>query len=176
MNFHSKGLVTIQVTTHRTSSRDEARDAVRQSLVQALSSAMPGSSPVLVTVPGRRPSLASPLVDIGLSISHEEGLSLGAINLLGPVGVDLMCPLDGPDLMDVARTYLGPLAASALHKQGTQFRAPQFARFWTRHEARMKCCGLPLVEWHPALAHQLDQCRDESLAMPPGYVAHLAWA
>ncbi|MEG0201221.1 MAG: hypothetical protein RR718_10765, partial [Comamonas sp.] len=96
------------------------------------------------------------LADIALalphcSISHAPGLALLARHWQGPVGVDIQA-LDTTaprhELAAVARLFLDQKAAQALIDipQEAHF-LEAFANAWTRHEARLKCAGLGLVEW-----------------------------
>jgi 4'-phosphopantetheinyl transferase len=106
------------------------------------------------------------------SISHETGWTHVAISLAGPVGIDVMAPLDIDDWAALARDYLGPDVARDLAACAPAARARALAQAWTAREAGLKCMGLALAEWWrvPALA-----CRTAPLALPSGLVGALAW-
>ena len=120
------------------SDRSEARAAARLAARQALAGQLgqPLDALQLHAPPGQPPQvLGRP--DIGLSFSHEAGISLVAVNLDGPVGVDVVQASAPDDWQAVARDYLGP----------TVLGAAGFAPAWAALEARLKCCGLDLQEW-----------------------------
>jgi 4'-phosphopantetheinyl transferase len=165
--------------TPETPLRESARRIVRGALRETLSNLLPaaGESLALISVPGQPIHLAPPWADVGLSVSHEPGLSLFAINLDGPVGVDLLRIAALPaDIAAVARDYLGPDTAHALAKLPAGQRPHAFARAWTRFEARLKCRALELREWTPELAERLAPCHVADLAMPAGWVGAVAIA
>ena len=171
------GLHLLLVPTPNASTREEARLCVRAALKQKLRELLGdcGIDAVLRSIPGQAICLAAPLAHIGLSISHEPGLSVAAINLAGPVGIDLMClcaPL--PDMEALAMDYLGPAVFDAIQQHPAVGRSEIFARAWTAHEACLKCLGLPLVEWTPELAKSLATCRWMAIETVPGVVASVA--
>ncbi|MCV2362595.1 4-phosphopantetheinyl transferase [Paucibacter sp. DJ1R-11] len=153
------------------SNRPEARTAARLAARQALAAQLgqPLDAVQLHAPPGQPPQvLGRP--DIGLSFSHEAGLSLVAVNLDGPVGVDVACAEAPPDWAAVARDYLGP--------QAVALGAAGFAPAWVALEAQLKCCGQALTEWLPERDALLSAaCRSRGLQLPsawPGFVAALA--
>jgi 4'-phosphopantetheinyl transferase len=178
-----EGVIVIRlVGADRTSARIQVRLAVRQMLGQLL-----GRSPeqiVLTSTPGHAPLIAVPGIDsrVGLSISHEADLSLAAINLDGPIGVDLMrVPQannndnndnDWMDLMTMARDYLAPSCAIALAGAAPDLRRIAFARAWAAHEAGLKCRGLALAEWRTM--PPLPPLRIAALALPAPFVGAVA--
>lgn len=172
-----RGLHLRCIETPETPLRESARRIVRAALHETLVSLLPAAceSPVLISVPGQPVRLAPPWSDIGLSVSHEAGLSLLAINLDGPVGVDLLRVAAIPaDIDAVARDYLGPDTARTLAMLPTEQRPQFFARAWTRFEARLKCQALELREWTPELAERLAACNVADLALPAGWVGAVA--
>jgi 4'-phosphopantetheinyl transferase len=164
------------IETPETPLRESARRIVRAALREVLSSLLPApcESPVLISVPGQPIRLAPPWADVGLSVSHEPGLSLLAINLDGPVGVDLLRVAAIPADIAVARDYLGPDIARTLAMLPTGQRPQHFARAWARFEARLKCQALELREWTPELAERLAACSVAELALPAGWVGAVA--
>ena len=79
-------------------------------------------------------------------------MSVAALRRSGAVGVDILRIVPAFDWQPVARDYLGPLALRRIASQPTPDQPLAFAREWTRMQARLKCLGLALQEWHPALA------------------------
>jgi len=153
------------------SSRPEARAAARLAARQALA-ALLGQPPDAVQLhapPGQPPQvLGRP--DIGVSFSHEAGLSLVAVNLDGPVGVDVVQASAPDDWLAVARDYLGP--------QALALGAAGFAPAWAALEAQLKCCGFDLDEWSAEREQRLlAACLALPLALPcaaEAWVAALA--
>jgi 4'-phosphopantetheinyl transferase len=151
------GLLVIQIATDggRANARAQLRLVVRQVLCEWL--ALAPDQIGLTSTPGQAPRLVlCGARTAGLSISHEAGLALAAINLHGRIGVDLMrVPEldgvhDGDELIAVARDYLGPAQAAALAGVAPGRRPMAFAKAWAAHEASLKCRGLALAEWRPA--------------------------
>ncbi|WP_317204052.1 4'-phosphopantetheinyl transferase family protein [Janthinobacterium sp.] len=154
--------------------RGDARARLRLALREALAAVLhiPLEQIVVASTPGQAPRLTLAGAPAGLSLSHEEGLSLAAVNLKGAVGVDLMRVQDLPDWRAVAHDYLGPALAGTLAREASERRALAFARAWTAREAALKCAGMALLEWTPATA-ALD-CRCLDLALPEGLAGTLA--
>ena len=173
----TRGLYLRYIETPETLVRASTRLIVRAALRETLDNLLPaeGESPALISVPGQPIRLAPPWADIGLSVSHEPGLSLFAINLDGPVGVDLLRIAAIPaDTDAVARDYLGPGTARTLAGLASGQQQHAFARAWTRFEACLKCQALELREWTPKLAERLAACSVAELAMPAGWVGAVA--
>lgn len=169
----------IAVPTPRTSLRGQARELVRTALRESLGRLL-GCAPEAVPLdirPGQAPVLRLPTRSIHLSITHEAGLSLAAIRVGGPVGIDLMACDDAslPDQEALAWDYLGPEAAATLHGAPAAARQVAFARLWTAQEACLKCLGLPLQEWSPALAGKIARCRIAALRLPANYIGTAAF-
>jgi 4'-phosphopantetheinyl transferase len=77
-------------------------------------------------------------------------------------------PPDLPDWAAVARDYLGPRVADALQQTPPADRPAAFAQAWCQLEARLKCAGLGLAEWHPARDQRLAACQLWPLQLPIG--------
>lgn len=157
------------------SDRPVARIRVRQALRSALAAWLDCRSAdvVLHSRPGTPVTLQSPPHPVGVSISHDEGLSLVAMAADSRVGVDLLASSqlpDAPECLQLAWEYLGPVAAQALTALPAAHQATAFARAWTAWEAKLKCAGLALGEWTPALEAALHSCAPQPLALPSGYV------
>ena len=157
-------LFVISITTVETSDRRAARRQIRTALAEALGVLL-GRDPSqyhLDPTPGRPPRLHG--TTIGLSLSHESGLSVAAINLDGAVGIDIVrrdiVAAAASDWGRLARDYLGPAASERITASSIAQRLDCVCNEWTAREARLKCSGNALVEWilHPdPLAHYAAQ-------------------
>lgn len=162
--------------------RGEARLAIRRALREALAAMahLPPEAVVIGSGPGRAPTVAfaAPMriTAPGISISHDGTLSLAAINLRGPVGVDLMLEQDIPDWRAVAADYLGPAELARLAALPPQQRAGALARAWTGREARLKCLGLQLAEWSPRCPANDERLASLPVDLPAGYAGTVAFA
>lgn len=168
----AQNLLIFALATPPTPIRDTARQLVRRVLREILGNVE------LISVPGQAIRLARPDGRVGISVSHESGLSLLAINFSGPVGIDLLKTPDSRDwesqIPALASDYLGPTIARQLADQAPQERMASFAQAWTAQEARLKCQGLALVEWSSALEVSLAECCAQPLTLPAGYVGAVA--
>ncbi|MYN40052.1 4'-phosphopantetheinyl transferase superfamily protein [Duganella sp. FT109W] len=133
--------------------RDDARRQIRLAAREALAVVlrMPATDITVASAPGTPPHilLAGVKSRIGISLSHDDGYALAAINLHGPIGADIMRVQDIPDWQAVARDYLGPAIAAAL--QNTTNRPLAFTQAWTQREAALKCHAQQLSEWQAEL-------------------------
>lgn len=161
----------------RPQARQLARQAIRDVLAALLS--IDADHIRLPTTPGQPQRIVLDAAPAGgpphapcCSISHETGWTHVALSLAGPVGIDVMTPLDIDDWAALARDYLGPDVARALAACAPAARAQALAQAWTAREAGLKCMGWELEEWWrlPAL-----DCRTAQLALPSGLVGTLAW-
>ncbi|MGE5472300.1 MAG: 4'-phosphopantetheinyl transferase family protein [Bacteroidota bacterium] len=173
-------LLVFSIATPATAIRDQARQQVRQALREILAPALGCLVPEvpLLSSPGQPLQLDFPGHSMGLSVSHEVGLSLFAINPPGPVGVDLLkleqLPLADEELLRLATDYLGPETAHALGCSTTGQRRQMFALAWAKHEASLKCLGEGLREWSPPRQAKLAPCRVRELALPEGWAGAVA--
>jgi len=164
----------------RTLVRQQARAALRDLLAQELGCA--SETIVLNDVRGQPPR-ALGHEQIGLSISHDQGLSLLALCVGGPVGVDLTLidrTIDQGERRRTAALFLSPQEAAALDRPAAhEHQAAAFFHAWVRHEARLKCLGQPLLEWSLALQARLAGLRTAAVVLPgpaaETYAAALAW-
>jgi 4'-phosphopantetheinyl transferase len=168
----AQGLQIVAIDTPHTPIRDTARQLVRSALREIMGDVE------LISVPGRAIRLARSDSPIGISISHENGLSLLAVNFSGPVGIDLLRIPDDPDweaqIPMLASDYLGPTLARQLNGLAPPDRLAHFARAWAGHEARLKCLGLALTEWSSGLDASLAGIQARPLALPAGYIGAVA--
>lgn len=164
----TQDLLIFAIETPHTPIRHTARQLVRSVLREILGEVE------LISTPGQAIRLAQADSTIGISVSHESGLSLLAINFAGPVGIDLLKTPGSPDwesqIPTLANDYLGPTIARQLTDQPVQERMANFAQAWTAHEACLKCQGLALAEWSSELDASLAECCAQPLVLPAGYV------
>lgn len=175
-----------QVRQH---ARDQARAALRQTLgyawccaPEALSISDQRGQPPRLGWAGTGAAPAA-LAHTRLSISHAPGLSLAAWCDQGCVGVDLQAmPLQASraELLRTAALFLPPNSVETLANQALNASLIEaFTGFWSAHEAALKCLGLALAEYSPALAARLTGVRTAALTLPgwatPDLVAALAW-
>ncbi|WP_160309288.1 MULTISPECIES: 4'-phosphopantetheinyl transferase family protein [unclassified Janthinobacterium] len=162
-------VIGIAAVLPRLEARLRIRDAAREAVAQWLKLDIETIS--VESTPGAPPHLLFPGGVAGLSFSHDEGISLAAIGLHGPVGIDVMRVQDIPDWFILARDYLGPQVAEALAACPAEQRPLALAQAWTAREAALKWAGLQLVEWDGAA----PACRSHALPLPAPYVATLAY-
>lgn len=153
--------------------RAEARLRIRAAVCEAAAQWLKLNVETIsvASTPGAPPRLLLAGRAASLSFSHDEGLSLAAISLHGPVGIDVMRVQDISDWFHLARDYLGPLVAEELAACPDAQRPSALAQAWTAREAALKCAGLQLMEWDGAA----PACRSHALPLPAPYVATLAY-
>jgi 4'-phosphopantetheinyl transferase len=173
------GVTVIGLQGRPDQDRDHARRAIRLAILAELStlSGLPPDRIALHAQPGQAPHalLDAPagLRHTWLAISHDAALSVAAISLHGPVGIDVMRLVDTPDWQAVAHDYLGPAVAASLAALAPPEHAAAFARAWSEREARLKCLGWQLTEWSAELDAALRACRCLPLVLPDGYAGAL---
>ncbi|WP_300752846.1 4'-phosphopantetheinyl transferase superfamily protein [Janthinobacterium sp.] len=169
--WSADGLLAIALAAppSRVEARARVRQAVREAAAQWRSIDIDTIS--VQSNPGQAPALQLPDRTVGLSISHDEGLSLAAIHLHGKVGIDVMRVVAIPDWEIVARDYLGLQVTSQLAAMPAAERPLALAQAWTAREASLKCAGLQLAEWSDAII----DCRLQALPVQLPYVATLAY-
>ncbi|MGK5027552.1 4'-phosphopantetheinyl transferase family protein [Janthinobacterium sp. RB2R34] len=153
----------------RTVARQRIRIAICEAVAQWLS--IDSEAVSMQSQPGHAPRLLLPGRTAGLAISHDDGISLAAIHLHGAVGIDVMRVVAVTDWFAVATDYLGPQVASELSACAEAQRPLALAQAWTAREAALKHAGRGLNEWDGAAI----DCRLQTLAVPPDYVATLAY-
>lgn len=177
------GLLVISVATPNSTLRDTPRAQLRGALREVLGLQL-GCAPEavnLLSVPGQALRVELPghgivsIDSISLSASHEAGLSVAAIRQGGPVGIDIMRIAPAFDWQAVAHDYLGPQALQRIASHPEPDQPQAFAREWTRLEAGLKCLGIGLQEWCPALAQRLESCRFIELELPAGLCCTVAY-
>lgn len=172
----AQAITVISVVTPNTTMRATGRELIRSALLTVLGKHL-GHSPETVPLSSaalRAPALTVPGHAIGLSVSHEAGLTLAAIHRHGPIGVDLVRIETLPDWEPVAMIYLGRHAHQRILAMTTLQRPLAFGREWTRVEACLKCLGLGLVEWNSLLEHRMSRCETFELALPDGLTGTVA--
>lgn len=172
-------IVVMAIATPEPHRRDLARSMIRAELCTTLAEMLGCAKNAiqLISQPGHPIRLAPPWSHVGISVSHESGLSVVAIHLGGAVGIDLLRlgqPL--PDIPALSRDYLGPVASMALASLASERQQAAFALAWCRFEAKLKCLGLPLNEWNLALENRLAACSLTDLPMPEDWFGAIATA
>ncbi|MGK5036716.1 4'-phosphopantetheinyl transferase family protein [Janthinobacterium sp. LB3P118] len=162
-------VIGIAAVLPRAQARQRIRAAVREAAAQWLTLSSEAIS--LESPPGAPPRLLLAGRTAGLSLTHDEGMSLAAIHLHGAVGIDVMRVQDIADWANLARDYLGPEVTEELAACPAALRPAALAQAWTAREAALKCAGLQLAEWNGAA----PACRWQTLALPAPYVASLAY-
>lgn len=167
-----QAMTLISVPTPDTTSRALARERIRAALQETLMLYLGQPVPPikLVSCPGQAIEVCGPYSHLQLSLSHMPAISVAAIRRCGAIGVDVMQVDPSVEAMAewerVALDYLGPAVTNSLRRAPAAQRPVIFSQAWTRLEASLKCLGLPLVEWTPALARQLATCRLKTLTLP----------
>ncbi len=174
----AQGLAVIRIDWPGPTSRPTARAGIRAALCATVAAYLgqPVSTIALRSIPGQALVLDAPDLGMGLSISHEAGTSLAALHVHGAVGLDVLrVDQDAlPDWAQVAHDYLGPAAHARLARRAPAHRAAAFAQEWSRLEACLKCLGVALTEWTPALAQELASCHVRALDLPAPWCGALA--
>lgn len=174
----AQGWTVIGITWPEPTNRPAARAGIRMALRETIAALLgqPVCAITLRSVAGQPLVLDSPDHHIGLSVSHEQGISLAALHLHGAIGLDVVRVDQAalPDWEQVAQDYLGPASHDWLVRQAPTHRAAAFAQEWTRLEANLKCRGLALTEWTPALAQALASCHVQTLDLPAPWCGALA--
>lgn len=162
-------VIGIAGTMMRPEARRQIREVVREAAAQWLAISADGVA--VESLPGHAPRLLLAGRSAWLSISHDDGISLAAIHLHGPVGIDVMRVVDIPDWHALAYDYLGPQVAQALAACPVDRRPLALAQAWTAREAALKCAGLALAEWDG----KTPACCLQAVPVPAGYTAALAY-
>ncbi|MEO8119566.1 MAG: 4'-phosphopantetheinyl transferase superfamily protein [Rhodoferax sp.] len=175
-----RALTVISVVAPDTTIRHAARERIRTALQEVLAAWLcrPAASITLISQPGHAILLDLPGIRIGLSVSHAPGLTVAAIHVGASIGIDVM-RMDRsadamPDWENVAQCYLGPQACRRIATHAPAQRADAFAQAWAGWEAALKCLGMALSEWTPALEHRLASCAVRALALPQDYCGAIA--
>ena len=161
-------VIGVAAVLPRLEARLRIRAAAREAVAQWL--ALDIETISVESTPGAPPRLLLAGRAASLSFSHDEGLSLAAISLHGPVGIDVMRVQDIGDWFHLARDYLGPLVAEELAAYPDAQRPSALAQAWTAREAALKCAGLQLMEWDEMSLN----CNVQHIALQNGFVAMLA--
>ncbi|MDI1300175.1 hypothetical protein [Methylotenera sp.] len=174
------GLLVIALKTPPTMQRQEARQLIRLAIQEVLALLLycDVSEIDLLSQAGQAVKLLNAQHNIGLSISHEVGLSLVAINMYGAVGVDVMAISSVPEdaeLRTLAIEYFGVKAAELILSKPTREHKEAFAMAWTKFEAGLKVRGEALVEWSAARDEKLKSIPVCRLALGDGYIGAIAY-
>lgn len=173
-------LIVIAVRTLPTTFRFQARKLIRIAIRQVLAKKLncQYAEIELISQLGQSLKLSQPRQNIGLSVSHESGLSLAAININGSVGVDLINIKTIPNKREIktlALEYLGAEVAEHLSNLSCYQQKYEFAHAWSAFEARLKCQKKGLSEWTALSALQLKALSIQPLNLPDDYVGTIAF-
>jgi hypothetical protein len=151
------GLLVIGLQTPPAKQRQEARQLVRVAIQEVLALLLhcAASEIDLLTQAGQAIKLLNAHQNIGLSISHEVGLSLFGIT--------------------IAIEYLGVEVAEGILSEPIERHKEAFAMAWTEFEASLKVKGEALIEWSAARDEKLKSARVCSLALGDGYIGAIAY-
>ena len=176
----AKEFVVIGIETAPTSDRTSARNQIRVAITESLGIVTGHDSARLRITSRPGQPLQVGATAIGLSIAHDAGLSVAAINLHGAVGIDIMrldtlAPItaDAGDWQQLAADYLGPAALQRIRRSRSAQRGQQFATAWVAQEARLKCVGQGLIEWTAAPA-KITRLLVHPLVLPPQWIGAVA--
>ncbi|MGB4811331.1 MAG: hypothetical protein WBP13_02465 [Methylophilaceae bacterium] len=172
-----QNLLVIAVLTPQTNLRASARVQIREALKQALAEWLNCTVDdfTFISELGKPLKFLHPNLEIWLSISHESGLSIAAINRLGRVGIDLMLIDSAPkgdETYVVATEYFGKNKADEIASLPFELQKQAFAQSWTALEARFKCQEQQIVEWHLSKSNS-NNFLTQSLALPEGYTGNV---
>ena len=174
----STPLFVIAVDTPDRTPRPVARQRIRtalQSVLGELWQCQPADV-ALTTTPGEPLRAHGPhSLNWGLSLSHDTGLSVAAVNRHGPVGVDIVRISTPIDWRATADDYLGADVASDIAALPLNAQNEAFLTAWTQHEARLKCLSLGLVEWSPALHARFSALKTVPLDLPAPWWGTVAY-
>jgi 4'-phosphopantetheinyl transferase len=101
--------------------------------------------------PSGKPSLAEPVTDLQVSLSHSEGLAAVAVSAGRAVGVDVQRRRDAVGLTRMAKRYYPPAEARYVAQATDPDEAGRrFSMLWARKEAAAKVGGgrlIPTLAW-----------------------------
>ena len=177
----NESLIMIAVRTLPTTLRSQARKLIRMAITQVLADKLSCSYAEikLISQSGQSLKLSQPRQSIELSISHESGLSLAAINVNGKVGLDLIDVKSIPnnnEIYKLASEYLGTQVAEYLSLLPSELQKHAFANAWTEFEARLKCQEKSLTEWAPSSALQLNTLSTRPLKLQESYIGTVVFS
>jgi 4'-phosphopantetheinyl transferase len=174
------GLLVIALRTSLTTKREEARQRIRIVIQEALALLLncDVSEIRLLSQAGQAVKLANAGHQIGLSISHESGISIATFNMNGQVGIDLIAIDSIPEpaeLRTITKEYLGVKVADFISKQPVEAQKKYFAMVWTEFEASLKLKGETLVEWSALRDAHLKNISTIRFNLAEGYIGAIAY-
>lgn len=177
----NQSLLVIGVYTPPTTIRAQARKLVRIALKQVLAAklACPVAEIKLSTQAGQGLKLLQPKQTIGLSVSHESGLSLVAINMNGKVGIDLIDIKTIPNNSEIdalTNDYLGVKTAQYLFNLPPEQQSIAFAKAWTEFEAHLKYQEKNLNEYDSSNGLHTNNLITRHLKLPEGYIGTVVFS
>lgn len=123
------------------------RAALRRALSEVTQGALSPSQWVFIRDPLGKPQLGPTCPRVHFSCSHADGVSVVAVSIRGPVGIDIAnatTPLD----LSLADLFLSPGESRALGDctEASPTQRQAFCRFWALKEAYLKMNGDALSE------------------------------
>ena len=110
-----------------------------------------------------KPELADVSASLRFNLSHTNGLSLLALCLDSPVGIDVEAVRPMNDWSDIAQSHFSQSEIAALQETAEADRQNAFFRCWTRKEAFLKAHGRGLSIPLDSFAVSLDREETPSL-------------
>jgi 4'-phosphopantetheinyl transferase len=112
-----------------------------------------------------KPSLAEPVTDLQISLSHSEGLAAIAVSAGRAVGVDVQRRRDAIGLIRMAKRYYPPAEAHYVAQAADPDEAGRrFSMLWARKEAAAKVGGgrlIPTLAWPSCVRADPGSADDE---------------
>lgn len=174
-------LIVIAVSTLPTTLRSQARKLIRMAIIEVLAKklACQCAEIKLVSQSGQPLKVLQPKQNIGLSISHESGLSVAAINMNGRVGIDLIDIKTIPnnnEMYNLASEYLGLQVAKHIALLPIEQQRQAFAKAWTEFEACLKYQEKKITEWTTFSTLQPSTFASQPLKMPSDHIGTVVFS
>lgn len=161
LSFGPEGMLVLglelalpQAHSRSADTRTQARLALRLALTQALAELLqrPLADIQIDNQRGQPPKIrltgaatSNPLPQC--SFAYSDTYALAAVNLHGPIGVDLAPVLEVPDWQAVTRDYLGTQVYTRIQAMPAAQRPRALAQAWCLLVAQFKCRAEALTEW-----------------------------
>ncbi len=143
------------------------RAALRHALSAASGGALAPREWAFIRGPTGKPQLDSSCPDVHFSCSHADGVSVVAVSIRGPVGIDIANATTTFDL-SVADLFLSPRESRMVgnNSAASPRQRQAFCRFWALKEAYVKLKGDMLSERVQEL--EFDLVKDRFASRPAG--------
>lgn len=157
-----------------------ARGFLRRELATVLGTSSTGVA--LRTGPHGKPCLPDHPA-LGFNLSHSAGLAVLALNVSGPVGVDLESLAFARDCFSLVEICLTPAEAFAVNQLPAKELETRFLAFWTAKEAAVKLTGTGWTVTPKSVQLRLAGGQPVAVVNPParllpvlvpGHLCHIA--